>query len=339
MPDALPNRQVWVSWSGRVPGPRQGEEESFLMGKTAFLFPGQGSQSVGMADHLTGYREAASMLERAEELTGVEGLRGLISEGPADLLTRTDNVQPAITLVSLAILGVLQKRGLSPDGVAGHSLGEYAALVAAGSLEAGEALELVRHRGRLMQECADRSPGGMLALLGVDPGVAGKLVAECSTLGPIGIANINSAGQVVLSGASEPLQRAAERAGETGVRRIIPLRVSGAWHSPLMRDAADGLLDYLEAAAFRDPGVEFVANVTSDFVTTAADCRRYLYEQVTSPVLWADSMGRLVGNGFDTFVEVGPGRVLRGLMRSFESVSLYGTGSSEELERVLEELC
>lgn len=305
------------------------------MAKTAFLFPGQGSQSVGMASHLAGRPAAGSVLSRLDELASAPGLLSLVNEGPEDLLTRTDNVQPAITAVSLAILAELEEARVEASAAAGNSLGEYPALVAAGVLSAGDALSLTRIRGVLMQQCADRHPGGMVALIGATRETAEAAVAAAQEAGPIGIANINSEGQIVLSGATAAVEAASLAARASGVRRVIPLKVSGAWHSPLMREAADGLARALDRVSFGDPAMPVMANVTADFTGSGAEARSLLIGQVTSPVLWAASMRRLVGQGFDTFVEVGPGSVLQGLMKGFEGIRLFGTSTAESLAETI----
>jgi len=308
------------------------------MGRTAFLFPGQGSQRVGMDAHLRGSGAADAVLEMAEGLGHGAPLSELIAQGPDDLLTRTDNVQPAITLVSLATLAVLREAGIEADAVAGHSLGEYSALVAAGVIEGADALRLTARRGELMQECASRYPGGMMALLGIGLEETGACVQKASGLGPVGIANMNSPGQVVISGASEPLRRAGELCREMGARRAIPLKVSGAWHSPLMEAAAQGLGREMASTDFADPLLSLVANVTADYLESGEQAADLLRRQVVSPVLWARSMERLIEDGCDVFVEVGPGSVLQGLLRRNRDVTTYGTGTPEDLRRTLEEL-
>lgn len=308
------------------------------MGRLAFLFPGQASQSVGMDRFLWDYPDAVDFLERIDEMTGVHKLSTIIAEGPAELLTRTDNVQPAITMVSLATMNVLVAAGVKPEGTAGHSLGEYSALVTAGVLLPEIAAKLTRIRGELMQECANRHPGGMLALIGISLETAGECVAEAASMGPVGIANVNSEGQVVISGARNALSRAGELCREKGARKVIPLEVSGAWHSPLMKDAAKGLESALDDAGFYEPEMPVVSNVTADLIRSGDEAKRLLREQITSPVLWAASMQKLRRSGFDTFVEVGPGKVLQGLMKRMDGVRVYGTHDREALEETLQAL-
>jgi [acyl-carrier-protein] S-malonyltransferase len=308
------------------------------MGRLAFLFPGQASQSVGMDQFLRDYPDAVDFLDRIDEMTGVHKLSEIISKGPSDILTRTDNVQPAITMISIATMNVLVAAGVKPEGTAGHSLGEYAALVTAGVLLPGIAAKLTRIRGELMQQCADRHPGGMLALIGIDLEDARKCVEEASAIGPVGIANVNAEGQVVISGSRDALKKAGELCEAMGTRRIITLQVSGAWHSPLMKDAAEGLEGALDDAGFYEPEIPVVANVTADLIRSGVEAKRLLKEQVTSPVLWADSIKKLQRSGFDTFVEVGPGKVLQGLMKRVKDVSVYGTHDREALEATLQAL-
>jgi len=308
------------------------------MGRLAFLFPGQASQSVGMDKFLRNYPDAVDFLDRIDEMTGVHKLSEIIANGPVEILTRTDNVQPAITMISIATMNVLVAAGVKPEGTAGHSLGEYAALVTAGILLPGIAAKLTRIRGELMQECADRHPGGMLALIGIGLKDARKCVEEASAIGPVGIANVNSDGQVVISGARDALKKAGELCKEMGARKIIPLQVSGAWHSPLMKDAAKGLESALDDAGFYEPEIPVVANVTADLIRSGDEAKRLLKEQVMSPVLWADSIKKLQRSGFDTFIEVGPGKVLQGLMRRVKDVTVYGTHDSEALEETLKAL-
>lgn len=308
------------------------------MSRIAFLFPGQGSQSVGMGAHLLSRGGAAELLSGVDGLTGVPGLGGIISGGPEEMLTRTDNAQPAITAVSLAALRVLAASGIRPHAAAGHSLGEYSALVCAGVIGEEDALRLTRRRGELMQWCADRYPGGMVALLGASRDQAAEIVSAASPEGLAGVANINSEGQVVISGATGAVERAVEIARERGIRKVIPLKVSGAWHSPLMAEAAAALRDELSSRRFSDPSIPVVANVTAAYIASGDESRTLLERQVTSPVLWAASMRRLVEDGCDTFVEVGPGAVLQGLMKGFEGIRTFGTAGEEALGKTVEAL-
>jgi len=291
-----------------------------------------------MDAHISEHPAASGLLEEAGRMSGVPHLLEVIRSGPEDLLTRTDNVQPGITAVSLATLRILSGKGIGASAAAGHSLGEYSALCCAGVLSAESALRLTARRGALMQSCADRYPGGMAALVGVSREEAEQIAAGAASAGKVGIANINSEGQVVISGDAQAVQKATEIARERGVRRVIPLRVSGAWHSPLMAEAAEGLAEALAAEVFSEPSIPVVANVTSGFIGSGAESRALLARQVTSPVLWAASMRRLVKEGYRTFVEVGPGSVLQGLLRGFEGLGVYGTGTAEALERTLVEL-
>lgn len=308
------------------------------MGRIAFLFPGQASQAVGMQAHLRDYPEAADFLDKSHEFSGLRDLMEIISNGPAEQLTKTNYAQPAITMVSIATLRVLQVAGIQPEGAAGHSLGEYSALVAAGILLPETAVRLTRIRGELMQKCADMYPGGMQAILGMDLEKVTEIVNTARAKGPVGVANMNSSGQVVISGAKVPLEYAGKLCSEAGARRVIPLKVSGAWHSPLMDDAARGLDGPVREAAFFDPGIPVVANVTASYITGVEESRDLLIRQVTSPVLWADSMKLMIDNGFDTFVEVGPGRVLQGLLSRNLDVTVYGTHDADALKKTLDAL-
>ncbi|MCK5133831.1 MAG: ACP S-malonyltransferase [Candidatus Sabulitectum sp.] len=308
------------------------------MGRIAFLFPGQASQAVGMQAHLKDYPEAAEFLSKCYEFSGLHDLTETISDGPAEKLTKTNYAQPAITMVSIAALRILQVAGIQPEGTAGHSLGEYSALVAAGVLIPETAVRLTRIRGELMQKCADMYPGGMQAILGMDLEKVTEMVDKARERGPVGVANMNSKGQVVISGAKVPLEYAGKLCKEAGAKRVISLKVSGAWHSPLMDDAARGLEGPVREAAFFDPGIPVVANVTANYITGVEESRDLLIRQVTSPVLWADSMKLMIENGFDTFIEVGPGRVLQGLLSRNRDVTVYGTHDADALKKTLDEL-
>lgn len=282
---------------------------------TALLLPGQGSQDVGMGyDLAQRWDEAHELFERADEVLDHD-LSRLCWEGPEEELTRTQNAQPAILLHSFVAWRLL------PDGVrddvtvaAGHSLGEFTAYLCAGALTFEDALRLVRRRGELM---ARSDEGTMAAVLGLDEEAVEALCADED--GVVVAANYNAPGQVVISGEEDAVARAGEAAEERGARRVIPLQVSGAFHSPLMEVARDGLAEALESVTFRDPAFPVVANVSGEPVTTGREARRLLVRQLTSPVRWSDSVRTMRDEGSpDRWLEVGPGKVLTGLLRRID---------------------
>jgi [acyl-carrier-protein] S-malonyltransferase len=280
----------------------------------ALIFPGQGSQHVGMATELARTEPAAArVLEIADEVLGFS-LSALMSEGPEDELTATKNAQPALLTHSVAALRVLGDRLGTPAFAAGHSLGEYSAHVAAGTLTFEDALRAVRARGELMHAAGQERPGTMAAILGLDDAVVEDVCARVDD-GVCVPANFNSAGQVVVSGDVAGVARAMEIAKETGAKRVVQLNVSGAFHSPLMQPAADGLRAHLEAIAFRDPTFPVISNATASPITEAPVARELLVEQLTSPVRWSASVTAMVSQGADRFLELGPGKVLSTLNR------------------------
>jgi [acyl-carrier-protein] S-malonyltransferase len=282
----------------------------------AFLFPGQGSQYVGMGKSFCDSRPAVKRLfERASDLTGLN-LARLCFEDPDSTLAQTDNVQPAITLVNIACLEAIREEGITPAAAAGHSLGEYAALYAAGALTFEDTMRLVRVRGAAMKAAADKHPGGMTAVLGIDMERAAAICDELQALGSLEIANQNSPGQVVFTGDLEPLRKLPETAKQKGAKLSIALKVSGAWHSRSMAEAQAPLSHALAAVDIGQPAFPVIANVSADdYPTEPEGVRSVLREQVVRPVLWADSIRRLIDQGHRTFVEVGPGKVLTGLLR------------------------
>ncbi|TJY43224.1 ACP S-malonyltransferase [Cohnella pontilimi] len=289
------------------------------MGKIAFVFPGQGAQAVGMGkDAYEQFEDARSVFDRADAVLGFP-LTKLVFEGPEEELRLTANTQPALLAASVALLEVYKKQGVKPDFVAGHSLGEYSALVAAGVLDFEDAVRLVRARGQFMEQAVPAGQGGMAAVLGAEREPLEALCRDVSSaVGLVELANVNCPGQIVVSGSAEGVAAVVERGKEAGAKRVIPLEVSGPFHSSLMQPAADRLAGELAKAEFRNTSVPVVANVTAQPVTSGEEIRGLLVKQVVSPVLWEDTVRRLLAEGVDTFVEIGSGTVLAGLIRKVE---------------------
>lgn len=310
------------------------------MGGVAWQFPGQGSQYVGMGKDLAeAFPEAAEVFRRADEILGFS-LSRLCFEGPEDVLTDTVNAQPAIFAHSAAVLAILQKRGKGglPTFVAGHSLGEYSALYAAGAFDFDDVLRLVRERGRLMKLAGERQPGGMAALLGLDLDTVAEICRQAreETSAAVEVANDNCPGQVVISGALPALERAMALAQEKGARKVVRLAVSIAAHSPLMAVIRDEFAQVVAATPMRPPQVPVIVNATAQPTTDVEEIRDRLVAQLTSPVRWTDTVRYMAGHGVDTLVEIGPKDVLTKLARRIDrSLKRITLGTEESVRGYL----
>jgi [acyl-carrier-protein] S-malonyltransferase len=314
----------------------------------AFLFPGQGSQKVGMGQALAAqFPEATATLAQADAAFAVddgmasEVLRGrslssLCFEGPDELLAMTEVTQPALLATSIAACRVLGARGVRPSFVAGHSLGEYSANVAAGTLDFGDAVRIVRRRGRYMQEAVPLGTGAMAAILGSDLATVEQACQEASQGEIVSPANINGRGQIVIAGATAAVQRAAERAKALGAKRAIMLNVSAPFHCAMMKPAEDRLAPELRTLSAAPPDVPVVANVDAELKRDAAAAIDALVRQVSAPVQWERVIGRLASEGVTTYVEVGSGTVLTSLVRKIHSdARAVSFGAPEDLDAVL----
>jgi [acyl-carrier-protein] S-malonyltransferase len=301
--------------------------------KIAFCFPGQGSQDVGMGQAIASeFPEARAVFDEASEAVGFDVAK-LCFEGPIEELTRTDKQQPALVATSIACLRAVASLGVKPDFVVGHSVGEYSALAAAEALRARDALELVGERGRATAEAAKERPGAMAAVLGLEDSIVEEL---CSGIDNVWPANYNCPGQIVVSGENEAVENLIERATEAGARKTVKLRVSGAFHSPLVEGAAERLQPALESVSFRDPATPFMSTVTAR-VEDAQRLAELLVQQLTGPVKFTQAVRGLVEQGVEMFVEIGPGQVLSGLLRRCDrSLKTMSVGDPESLRRFQE---
>ncbi|MBQ0139257.1 MAG: ACP S-malonyltransferase [Kurthia sp.] len=309
------------------------------MTKIAFIFPGQGSQTVGMgAELIAAHDVSKQMYNKADDLLGFE-LSKLMLEGPKEELTLTYHAQPALLTTGVMVAERLMENGISPDFTAGHSLGEYSALVASRVMSFENAVVAVHKRGVFMNEAVPAGQGTMAAVLGLDA-EALKAVTDSVTseLGEVvQLANLNCPGQIVISGTVKAVEAAGVKAKEAGARRVLPLVVSGPFHSELMRPAAAELKGMLDTVEMTDAKVPVIANVTAAPVTKASEVRQLLVEQLYSPVRWEETVRQLIANGVDTFIECGPGKVLSGLVKKVDrQLTTYCVYDEETLQTVIE---
>jgi [acyl-carrier-protein] S-malonyltransferase len=308
------------------------------MGKTAFVFPGQGSQKVGMGADLL---EAApdvfeQYLSQANEASGLD-IRKLCLEGPIEDLTATEAAQPALFATALAVHHLATGRGLSADFVAGHSLGEYTAAVASGALAVDDGMRLVSKRGRLMADIQSSRPGAMAAIIGLGIEQVQALCAEASAVGPVAPANLNTPAQIVCSGEEAAVLKLLELAEAAGAEKAIRLKVGAAFHSVLMEPVQQAMAEAMEGVPWRDPVTPMVGNASAKVRRTADEVREALIAQIASPVLWTECVRTLRAEGCDTFLELGPGRTLSGLIRQIDSdAETFAADSPKKLDKFAE---
>lgn len=305
------------------------------MSRIAFLYPGQGAQEAGMAkDFYENSPEARELFDQASEMLDLD-LRKLCFE-ENDLLDKTEYTQAAMVAACLAITGELKKRGLHPDMTAGLSLGEYCAIAAAGGMCDMDAVRTVRARGIFMEHAAPEGIGAMSAILGMENSSVEKVMQE---IDGAYIANYNCPGQIVITGEKEAVERAGKALKEAGARKVLPLKVSGPFHSPMMENAGEKLKKVLEEVTLKKPAVPYVTNVTAELVTEKEPIRELLVKQVSSSVRWEQSIRNMIAEGIDTFVEIGPGKTLSSFMKKTDrNVTMYRVGTWEEAETVCSEI-
>jgi len=307
------------------------------MSRIAFLFPGQGSQYIGMGQELIkNITEAEEIIDNANDILDMD-LRKLLFSGPENELNNTQNTQPAIFTVSFIINKILNSKDVYPEMLAGHSLGEYSALAAANVFSFEDGVRLVRQRGLIMNQAIPDGQGAMAAVIGLDDE---KLISICQEVdGICEIANYNSPGQFVISGEKKAVYEAGQLAEQSAAKKVIQLDVSGPFHSSLMKVANEQFADIVNKVDFSTPQYPIVANVTADFVEDPAKIKELLIRQLSGSVRWVESINLMISKGIDTFIEVGPGRVLKGLMRRIDrSVNAYNVEDLKSLDKLLNKL-
>lgn len=306
------------------------------MSKVAFIFPGQGVQKVGMGkDFYDQYKTAAKVFDQATELLGIDMKKLCFEEN--DRLDQTEYTQTALVTVCMAMERVAEEEGLVADVTAGLSLGEYCAIVTAGEMKLQDAIRITRKRGLLMQNAIPDGQGAMAAVLGLSGEIVEKTVASMEG---VSVANYNCPGQIVITGWTDAVEKAAERLKAAGAKRILPLKVSGPFHSPLLKEAGKELEEELKNVELSELKIPYVTNVTAEYVSEIDQTKELLAKQVAAPVRWQQSVEEMLSQGVDTFIEIGPGRTLTGFMRKISrEVRTYNISTVEDLKKVVNELC